>query len=370
MPGKMSTDEKFMRRALALAGRGKGKVSPNPMVGAVIVRDGRIIAEGYHHACGQAHAEIDAISKAKEEISGSTFYVTLEPCSHHGRTPPCVDALIARRPGRVVVGVVDPNPLVAGKGIAALRGKGIETLVGVLEDQCREINRVFFKYILTGLPFVTLKFAQTLDGRIAAASGDSRWVSSPESLCFAHRLRAANDAILVGAGTVAADNPKLTCRLVRGRDPLRVVVDSKLRLSPGAALFSDGGRTIAVTTPKAPAKQRIVLEKRGIEVLQVKADGAGRVDLGELLILLGKREISSLLVEGGGALATSFLREGLADRLIAIVAPKILGAGIDAVGDLGITRMDEALTFDFRKISRSGADLILDIPLPQPLTGC
>ncbi len=363
-----STDEKFMRRALALARKGEGSVSPNPLVGAVIVRDGRIIGEGWHRCCGENHAEIDAIRNATETIAGATFYITLEPCSHHGRTPPCVEALIAHRPGRVVVGAVDPNPLVSGKGIEALRQSGIETEAGLLEEACRESNRVFFKYIRTGLPYVTLKFAQTLDGRIAAASGHSRWISSPSSLRFAHRLRAVHDAILVGAGTVLTDNPDLTCRLVRGRDPLRIVVDSGLRLPPDANIFSDGKRTLAAATRRAPAERRRLLEKKGIEVLEIGEDPAGRVDLHALLRLLGKREISSLLVEGGTTVATSFLKENLADRLIVILAPKIIGEGINAVGDLAIRRMDNALGFSFQRVTRCGADLILDARIGCPAT--
>jgi len=354
------TDERFMRRALALARKGEGSVSPNPLVGAVIVRDGRIIAEGFHRCCGENHAEIDAIRNATETITGATFYITLEPCSHYGRTPPCIEALIAHRPGRVVVGAVDPNPLVSGSGIEALKQSGIETEVGVLEEACRESNRVFFKYIRTGIPYVTLKFAQTLDGRVAASSGHSHWISSPPSLRFAHQLRAVHDAILVGAGTVLADNPELTCRLVRGRDPLRIVVDSRLRLSPDATVFSDGKKTLAAATRRAPAERRRLLEKKGIEVLEIGEDPAGRVDLRALLTLLGKREISSLLVEGGATVATSFLKENLADRLIVILAPKIIGEGINAVGDLGIRRMDNALSFSFKRITRRGADLILD----------
>ena len=228
--------------ALRLARKGEGCVSPNPMVGAVIVRDGRIIAEGYHRRCGENHAEINAIENATEPIAGATFYITLEPCSHYGRTPPCVDALIACRPGRVVIGTTDPNPKVSGKGIQALERHGIETKVGVLAEACRQLNEVFFKYIRTGIPFVTVKFAQTLDGRIATATGHSRWISSPPSLRFAHRLRSLHDAILVGSGTVLRDDPELTCRLVRGRNPLRIVVDSQLRSSPEARIFNGGKR--------------------------------------------------------------------------------------------------------------------------------
>jgi diaminohydroxyphosphoribosylaminopyrimidine deaminase / 5-amino-6-(5-phosphoribosylamino)uracil reductase len=355
-------DEYFMRIALRLARKGEGCVSPNPLVGAIIVREGRILAEGYHRRYGENHAEINAIENAMEPIEGATFYITLEPCSHYGRTPPCVDALISCRPGRVVVGTTDPNPKVSGKGIETLKGHGIETKVGVLADACRQLNEVFFKYIRTGTPFVTVKYAQTVDGRIATATGHSRWISSPASLRFAHRLRSVHDAILVGSGTVLNDNPELTCRLIRGRNPLRIVVDSRLRSSPEATIYheSKGVRTIAVTTSLAPAERRQLFETKGIEVLEMGEDKAGRVDLRELLTALGRREISSLLVEGGAAVITTFLKEKLADRLIVIIAPKITGEGLNAVGDLGIRRMDDAIHLFFRKIRCKGDDLIID----------
>ena len=353
-------DERFMRRALRLARKGEGRVSPNPLVGAVIVRDGRIIGEGWHQYCGGPHAEINAINSASEPVAGATFYITLEPCSHHGRTPPCVEALIACKPARVVVAVTDPNPRVNGRGMTALRNRGIATTVGVLGEACTRLNEAFFKYIATGLPFVTLKFAQTLDGRIATADGSSRWISSPASLRFAHSLRRSHDAILVGARTVLVDDPELTCRLVRGRNPLRIAVDSRLTLSPEARLFSTTAPTIVATTSRAPATKRALFTARGIELLELSEDGGGRVDLGALLRVLGKREVTSLLVEGGGALITTFLKAGLADRLVAIVAPKILGEGISAVGDLGIRSLDDALHLSGLQVSRRGGDLILD----------
>ena len=355
------TDEGFMRRALRLARKGEGRVSPNPMVGAVIVRDGRIIAEGYHRRYGENHAEINAIANATEPVAGATFYITMEPCSHYGKTPPCVEALIAGRPGRVVVGTIDPNPLVSGRGIAALQSHGISTTVGVLEEACQRQNEAFFKYIRTGIPFVTLKFALTLDGRIATATGHSRWISSSPSLRFAHRLRRAHDAILVGAGTVLRDDPELTCRLVRGRNPLRIVVDSHLRTSPDASVFDvRRSPTIVAVTGKAPEERRRLFEQKGIEVLELDEDEGGRVDLQGLLNLLGQRKIASLLVEGGAGVNTSFLRANLVDRLIAVIAPKIVGAGISAVGDLGIRRMENALRLSFERITRSGDDVILD----------
>ena len=360
------TDEHYMRRALRLARKGEGKTSPNPLVGAVIVRDGRIIGEGCHHRCGENHAEINAIESATETVAGATFYVTLEPCSHQGRTPPCIDALLACRPGRMVVGTTDPNPLVSGRGIAILRQSGIETRVGVLVEACREINEVFFKYIRTGLPFVTLKFAQTLDGRIATASGDSRWISSEPARKYAHRLRSLHDAILVGADTILNDDPELTCRLVRGKNPLRIVCDSRLRLPLSARVFADGGKTMLAATRSAPAERRKAFAQGGVEVLEIAGDRAGRVDLRELLRELGRREISSLLVEGGAAVITAFLKENLADRLLVILSPRIAGAGINSVGDLGVRRMDDALRVSLRRVIRRGDDLILDARFNAP----
>ncbi|HET6488736.1 MAG TPA: bifunctional diaminohydroxyphosphoribosylaminopyrimidine deaminase/5-amino-6-(5-phosphoribosylamino)uracil reductase RibD, partial [Syntrophales bacterium] len=329
------TDEHYMKMALNLAKRGAPWACPNPLVGAVIVRDGRIIGKGYHRRCGESHAEINAIENATESVRGSTLYINLEPCSHHGKTPPCVERLIKENPARVVIGTVDPNPLVSGRGIAALKRHGIETRTGVLADQCREINEVFFKYIRTRIPFVTLKFAQSIDGKIATATGHSRWISSEPSRVFAHRLRSFHEAILVGSGTVVKDDPELTCRLVRGRDPLRVIVDSKLKIPLEARVLQDQdrARTLVFTTAGHNKKKMAALSDRGIEV---KAAGERKVDLRAVLQELGRRQVSSLLVEGGAGVLTSFIREGLADRIIIISAPKIFGKGTDAIGDLAV----------------------------------
>ncbi len=229
-------DEHYMKLALKLAAKGRGYASPNPMVGAVLVRDDRIIGQGYHQCCGENHAEVNAIQNATENVAGSTLYVTLEPCCHHGKTPPCTDMIIQHKIARVVIGATDSNPLVSCQGINCLQSAGIEIKTGVLEDECRDLNEVFFHYMETGLPFVTVKYAQTLDGRIATATGQSQWISSPASLKFAHQLRAEHDAILVGIGTVLKDNPTLTVRRVRGRNPLRIVVDS------GLAITTEGQR--------------------------------------------------------------------------------------------------------------------------------
>ncbi|MCL2670060.1 MAG: bifunctional diaminohydroxyphosphoribosylaminopyrimidine deaminase/5-amino-6-(5-phosphoribosylamino)uracil reductase RibD, partial [Syntrophaceae bacterium] len=289
-----------------------------------------------------------------------------------GRTPPCAQTLIAQHPGRVVVGTEDPNPLVAGRGIALLRKAGIPVTTGTLAEECLRLNEIFFKYVQTGKPFVTLKLAQTLDGRIATATGDSRWVSSPASLAFGHRLRRQHDAILVGAGTVLADDPALTCRLVRGKNPLRIVVDSRLHTEPTARLFAPTpeAQTIVATVRGIAAKRRRLFTAQGVNVWEIGKDAKGHVDLQELLERLGQQEISSLLVEGGAGVATSLLEAGLADRLVVVLAPKIVGQGLNAIGDLEIKRMTEALLFRFRQIHRRGEDIILDVrPLPATESG-
>jgi len=353
------TDEHYMKMALALARRGAPWACPNPLVGAVIVKNGRIIGKGYHRCCGENHAEINAIESASEPVRGATVYVTLEPCSHHGRTPPCVDRLVQERPARVVIGTIDPNPAVSGRGLAALKRHGIETRTGVLEDACREINEVFFKYIRTRIPFVTLKFAQSIDGKIATATGHSRWISSEPSRVYAHRLRSLHDAILVGSGTIVKDDPELTCRLVKGRDPLRVVVDSTLRIGPGARVLQDQSRakTLVFTASGHDRKKRAQLAASGIEV---RVAGRKRVDLAAVLEELGRREISSLLVEGGAGVLTSFVRERLADRLIVISAPMIFGRGTDAIGELGVRTVDQAVPIAVRRVSRKHGDIIVD----------
>ncbi len=353
------TDEHYMRMALHLAKKGAPWACPNPLVGSVIVKKGRIIGKGYHRCCGENHAEINAIESAEEPIRDSTVYINLEPCSHHGKTPPCVDRLVVEKPARVVIGTADPNPLVSGRGIAALKRNGIETRVGVLEEQCRGLNEVFFKYIRTRIPFVTLKFAQSIDGKIATATGHSRWISSESSRIFAHRLRSFHEAILVGSGTVVKDDPELTCRLVRGRDPLRLIVDSKLKIPLKARVLQQQERvkTLVFTAAGHDRKKMAALSDRGIEV---KVAGTKQVDLSAVLRELGKRQISSLLVEGGAAVITSFVREGLADRIIIISAPKIFGKGIDAIGELAVKKVDQAIPLIIKRVTHRNGDIIVD----------
>jgi diaminohydroxyphosphoribosylaminopyrimidine deaminase/5-amino-6-(5-phosphoribosylamino)uracil reductase len=355
-------DEYYMKMALKLAEKGRGKVSPNPMVGAIIVKDGRIIGRGYHQRYGGNHAEINALKNASEDVACSTLYVTLEPCCHEGKTPPCIDSITKHKIARVVIGTIDSNPLVSCQGINYLQSCGIEVKTGVLESECRKLNEVFFHFMETKLPFVTIKYAQTLDGRIATARGDSQWISSAPSLKFTHKLRAAHDAILVGAGTVIKDNPELTVRLVRGRNPLRVIVDSALNIPAKSKVLQNlsQNKTIIATIKKADNPQFQRLANLGAEIITIDADKQGNVDLKKLLLMLAKRNISSLLIEGGAQIITSILINNLANRLVTIIAPKILGKGIEAVGNLKINNLDLAKKLSITKISRSGEDIIID----------
>lgn len=358
-----SIDEYYMRKALRLARKGLGRTSPNPMVGALLVRGGEIIGRGYHRRYGGNHAEINAIQDAGGEVSGATLYVTLEPCCHHQKkTPPCLDALLKGNIGRVVIGTVDPNPLVNGRSIEILNRRGIETRVGVLEEECSRLNEVYFKFMRTGLPFVTLKFAQTLDGRIASATGDSQWISSESSRRLAHRLRTLHDGVLVGVGTVLTDDPELTARLVKGKNPLRIVADSRLRIPLSARVLRDQdvAPTIIAATPRANAEKVRSLKEMGVEVLMVDEDEKGEVDLKDLLKNLAGRGISSILVEGGAGIITSLLHQQLVDKLIIFIAPKIMGQGIEAVGDLGIRDVGHALRLSFVNTYRSGEDLVIE----------
>lgn len=356
-------DEFYMKRALSLARRGAGYVSPNPMVGTVVVKDGRILSEGWHKFYGGPHGEIAALDKISGKAKGSTLYVNLEPCCHFGQTPPCVERIIKEKISRVVVGVKDPNPLVSGKGIEILRNNGIITDVGILEHQCRRLNEIFFKYITTGFPFITVKFAQTLDGRIATKTGHSRWISGPPSLKLAHKLRSTHDAVLVGCGTVIKDDPELTVRLVKGRNPLRVILDSRLRVPLTAKAFKtlEKARTMVVTTTRAPVDKLEMLKNKGVEVITVSEVEEGFVNLKDLLRILGHMKISSVLVEGGAKVITHFIKEQLVDRLIIAVTPKILGEGISAIGDLHKRLIDDALTFPEKEIRKCGEDMIFDL---------
>jgi diaminohydroxyphosphoribosylaminopyrimidine deaminase / 5-amino-6-(5-phosphoribosylamino)uracil reductase len=355
-------DEAFMRLALRLAARGRGRTSPNPLVGAVVVRGGRVLATGYHRRAGLDHAEVAALRRLGLRARGADLYVTLEPCNHHGRTPPCTEAVIHAGVRRVIVGMRDPCRLVDGRGIRRLRRAGIAVEVGLLGDECRRVNEHFVCAQERGRPFVTWKAAVTLDGRIATRRGDSRWVTGARARDLGHALRDTHDAILVGAGTVRADDPLLTNRRRRGRDPVRVVLDGRLTISPRARLLHSGSPapTLVVCSRGAPAVRQRALEAAGAEVLRLPGRG-GRVDARALLATLRERDLLSVLIEGGGETAATFLEAGLVDKVVVFVAPKLVGGkgAIPMLAGRGVSRMAEAVRLCDIKYRQVGEEMVI-----------
>jgi diaminohydroxyphosphoribosylaminopyrimidine deaminase / 5-amino-6-(5-phosphoribosylamino)uracil reductase len=356
--------ERFMRRALELAQRGSGRVSPNPMVGAVVVRDGEIVGEGWHAGPGTPHAEAMGLAEAGDRARGATVYCTLEPCDHSGRTPPCTLALIDAGVERVIAAIQDPNPIVDGSGFTHLREAGIGVDVGLLQGEARRLNAGFERHVTTGRPYVTLKMATSLDGKVAARDRSSKWISGPASREDAHRLRAANDAILVGAGTVIADDPSLTVRgeADTGRAPLRVVVDAAGRIPVTSAVFDDKAPTLVVTTSAAESSVVATWRSAAAEVVCFDADEAGSVALAEVLDDLGKRDVQGLLVEGGPTVAWNFVRDGLIDRVVFYIAPKLVGGAFapSALMGEGFAPIASALDLRFERVDRVGDDLRLE----------
>lgn len=357
-------DEQWMHMALQLASKGLGRTSPNPVVGAVIVNNGQVAGTGFHQKAGTPHAEIHALREAGSLAQGATLYVTLEPCCHHGQTPPCTKAIIQAGIGRVVVATLDPNPLVAGKGIQQLRAAGIQVTVGVLEEEARRQNEVFMKYMTAKRPFCALKMAVTLDGKIATAGGDTRWITGPQSRTFTHRLRSRYDAILVGINTVINDDPLLTCRLEERpiQDPVRIILDSKLRISPTARVvnLSSEAPTIIVTTRHHDPEKKSLLERRGVEIIPVD-DERGKVNLRSLMEVLAHRNITSVLIEGGAQVAAAFLEANLVDKLYWFMAPKIIGgqAALSSVSGQGRSQLKDAWQFEIHETNRLGDDLLM-----------
>lgn len=359
-------DEKFMRQALRLAGRGLGRTSPNPAVGAVIVRKGKVIAAGYHHRAGEAHAEINALAALKGRAHpGDTLYVTLEPCNHHGRTPPCTAAILERGIKRVVVGMRDPNPHVAGGGCEALAAGGVEVKTGLLEEECRRLNEAYIKFVTTGRPFVIAKAAMTLDGWTATSTGHSKWITNEASRRFVHRLRDRVDAVMVGIETVLADDPALNTRLKgkEGKSPIRIVLDTKLRTPRRARVLNhaDASMTWIAVGDDVPAR---TLESRiadGVSFLPCpKRDG--RIDLPALMDSLGNRSIVSLLLEGGSTVMGAMLRDRLVDKLYLFKAPKLLGGGdgIPMASGPGVKTMNESIGIRDLRIRRFGDDVLFE----------
>ncbi len=364
-------DRSMMRLALALAEQGAGHVSPNPMVGAVIVKDGRIIGQGYHMQYGGPHAEVNAVQSAQEDITGATVYVTLEPCSHHGKTPPCADMLIEKKVGRVVIGSDDPNPLVAGRGIRKLRDAGIEVVTGVLKEDCDRLNRVFFHYITEKRPFVVMKTAMTLDGKIADSTGYSRWITGEAARMDVQDLRKRLTGIMVGIGTVLTDDPQLTCRVDESCSPVRIIADSALRTPPGARVLDDQdtNQTIIACLAGADPQRKKALEEKGALVL-VCREKDGRIDLEDLMQKLGERKIDSILLEGGSTLNDAALRAGIVQQVITYIAPKIVG-GREAktpVGGQGFP-LSQAALLDDVTIELIGDDYRLSGMIRKPEGG-
>ena len=352
-------DMKYMKRALALARRGLGRTAPNPAVGCVIVRDGQIVGEGWHKQAGTPHAEVHALAMAGAAAKGADVYVTLEPCCHHGKTPPCCDALIEAGVKRVIAGMVDPYLQVAGQGLQKLRQAGIRVEVGLLEEQCAELNKGFIKTVLTGMPYLIYKTAMTLDGNIATVTGHSRWVTSEASRRLVHRLRSGCDAVMVGVDTVIADNPQLTVRHVKGRDPLRIIVDTRLRTPESVCLLSglDAAKTIIATCEANPEVHQRYLEQ-GATIL-VCHEYDGRVDMDDLLRKLAVKGIQSILLEGGSRLAGDLLQRNLIDECIFFYAPKVVGNGFAPFAMQGISTMDEAVRLKVQRIGMSGPDVVV-----------
>jgi diaminohydroxyphosphoribosylaminopyrimidine deaminase/5-amino-6-(5-phosphoribosylamino)uracil reductase len=364
---KKEPHEKYMSLAISLAKRAEGMTSPNPLVGAVLVKKGEIIGKGYHKKAGLPHAEIEAFIDAEKkgrDVRGSTLYVSLEPCCHkEKKTPPCTDAIIEKGVREVIVGALDPNPRVSGKGIKTLTDAGIRISSGILAEKAGEINEAFNKYITTGTPFVTLKLAATLDGKIATHTGDSKWIGSETQRKLGHRLRHLADAILVGTGTILKDDPKLNVRLAKraGKQPVPVVLDMKLKTPVRSNIFSAHENVIIVTGKTYDVNRRSKLEAAGAKVIEAKAGRDGLLDLRDAARRLGKMEITSLLIEGGSRTAALALKSGIVDKVVFFYAPRILGAeGLSMIGKLGISRVSGSLNIERVKITKLGDEFMAE----------
>ncbi|WP_421662157.1 bifunctional diaminohydroxyphosphoribosylaminopyrimidine deaminase/5-amino-6-(5-phosphoribosylamino)uracil reductase RibD [Lysinibacillus telephonicus] len=359
----MKTDREYMQLALDLAASAKGNTNPNPVVGAVLVKDGLIVGTGLHRKAGEPHAEVHAFNMAGEHAKGATLYVTLEPCSHFGKTPPCANLVKESEVSRVVVATMDPNPSVAGRGIRLLQEAGIQVEVGVLEEEARKLNERFIHNMLTSRPFVISKFAMTLDGKIATHTGHSKWITSEEARLQVHELRNEVDAILVGIGTVLADNPSLTTRLPdrEGKNPIRVILDSELKTPLDANIVNTiDASTIIVCGPNVEAAKVSQLQEKGVKVISVTKNDHG-LDLEEMLNELYKNGITDVLVEGGAEVNASFLRAGLINKFLAYVSPKILGGRKSKTPFTGIEvdTIDEALQLEIDSVEKIGPDLCI-----------
>jgi diaminohydroxyphosphoribosylaminopyrimidine deaminase/5-amino-6-(5-phosphoribosylamino)uracil reductase len=360
-------DELFIKKTLALAARARGQTSPNPMVGALIVKGGRIVSEGYHKKAGAPHAEVMAIEKAGAETVGSTLYTSLEPCCHQDkRTPPCTDRIVNSGITRIVISMEDPNPKVLGRGIETLRNAGIEVFVGILENKALRLNEVYIKNIRTGLPFVVLKVAMTLDGKIATPEGKSQWITGENSRRLVHRLRGSSDAVMTAIGTIRADDPELTCRMARGRNPARIIIDPEMEIKPDAKVISSPpptllvARTTAVHNPKIEDQmKKYILEERGVKLIEHEED---KVDLNWLMHELGRKHITSILIEAGGSFNASCLEAEIVDKVMIFIAPKIIGGrdSVPAVGGKTFRELEDAYQLEDVSIKRISEDILIE----------
>lgn len=355
-------ERKYMERAIELAKRARGFTSPNPMVGAVIVKDGRVIGEGYHERCGELHAERNALASLTESAEGATIYVTLEPCCHYGKTPPCTEAIIEHKLAKVVIGSRDPNPLVSGKGAAILRKAGIEVVEDFMREECDAINPIFFHYITTKRPYVAMKYAMTMDGKIATRTGASKWITGEAARNHVQTLRHAYKGIMVGIGTVLADNPMLNCRMQGGIDPVRIVCDTHLRIPMDCQIVQTADTIETILATSTNEKEKIdQLIKKGVQILQIP-EKDGCIDLNLLMQTLGEKGIDSILLEGGGRLNDSFLREKLIQKAYVYLAPKIFG-GEDAktpVEGIGVSLPEQSANFKLQQIQQIEEDILLE----------
>lgn len=358
----LSYDEKYMRLAMQLAGNAIGRTSPNPLVGAVIVKDNRVVGCGWHRKAGTPHAEVHALNQAGELAQGADVYVTLEPCAHYGKTPPCAKALVEAKVKNVYGGLLDVNPKVAGKGFKILEDAGIHVEYGFLQDELRKQNEVFFKWIEHKKPFIVLKAAMTLDGKIATATGQSKWITNETSRAYGYKLRDIYDGIMVGINTVIEDNPMFTARVDGGKNPIRIVVDSSLRIDINANVVQDkSAKTIVATTDKADKDKILKLQAQDVDVIVVDKDKNDKVDIEKLLDILGQQNICSILVEGGATLSGSFVAKKLVDKVYFFIAPKIIG-GKEAktpVAGTGILNLQEALALKDIQIEKLEEDVLI-----------
>lgn len=358
----LSYDEKYMRLAMQLAGNAIGRTSPNPLVGAVIVKDNRVVGCGWHRKAGTPHAEVHALNQAGELAQGADVYVTLEPCAHYGKTPPCAKALVEAKVKNVYGGLLDVNPKVAGKGFKILEDAGIHVEYGFLQDELRKQNEVFFKWIEHKKPFIVLKAAMTLDGKIATATGQSKWITNETSRAYGYKLRDIYDGIMVGINTVIEDNPMLTARVDGGKNPIRIVVDSSLKIDINANVVQDkSAKTIIATTDKADKDKILKLQAQDVDVIVVDKDKNDKVDIEKLLDILGQQNICSILVEGGATLSGSFVAKKLVDKVYFFIAPKIVG-GKEAktpVAGTGILNLQEALALKDIQVEKLDEDILI-----------